>query len=235
MAEDRSPIHERISPRLRRADLVRSGLDRLASRGKVQVNDVSDLALDNSSPIELRLDTIAALLAMEEGDEAVLHKLLGSDDRMIVVEALKSIRHFGTHWAIPELITQRETSVDASKPAILAGALADPRTSDAQSILLDVMASDTDVGVREHAIESLGEFRSPTVVKALLHILEWGSPREGYWTLWTLYSLGTLADLQTSEAIVQHLGDQTVIPEFGTIAPAACRLQECPSGSGRAR
>lgn len=219
MEKDGPPIHERVSARLRQVDLVRDSLARLASQGKVWVNDVSALALDTTSPVELRLDAIVALLSTEEGDEVLLRKLLASDDRMIIIETLKFIRRLGTDWVIPELVAQVETCGDVSKRAVTAWSLAAyPENSGVQGVLLNVMARDTDLGVREHAIESLSEFRSRTVINALLRVLERGSPGERFWAL---YSLGTIGDPATAEAIAQHLGDETAIPEFGTIADEA--------------
>ena len=218
---ERDPSTESRIPAelLRESVIVRDALQRLASQGKRDFSDVEALALDRTALIDSRLDAITVLMAMQENRADILPELLDSNDRMLVIETLKSIRNVGTEWAIPDLIVRMKSCSDPSKRAVFAWALgAYPKNADVQNALLKVMVRDPDLAVRDHAIESLSEFRSPTVLDALLGALERGSASERFWAL---YSLGTLADSRASEAIARCLHDQTVIPDFGTVADEA--------------
>lgn len=213
------PIASLIPARLWELEAVREASQQLTSQGKGNIGDVEALALDKTAPIESRFDAITVLMAMERGRTDILRDLLGSNDPMIVIETLKSVRSTGTEWAIPELVSQLRSCGDPSKRAVCAWTLAAyPNNADVQSILLEVMTQDDDRSVREHAIEALSEFRSPPVLDALLCAMKQGSAGERFWAL---YSLGTLADPQASEAVAQYLDDQTVIPNYGTVAHEA--------------
>jgi HEAT repeat protein len=157
-------------------------------------------------------------LAMQDR-AAILGDLLDSSDRVLVIETLKSIKNARTEWAVPSLIVRLKSCSDPSSRAALAWTLgAYPKNASVQDALLEVMAGDSDQAVRDHAIESLGDFRSPVVLNARLRVLEQGSASERFWSL---YSLGKLADSQASAAITRCLHDQTVIPHFGTVADEA--------------
>ncbi len=208
-----------IPARLRELETVREALERLAGQGKREVGDVEALARDSAAVTDSRLDAITALMAMEEGRVDILRDLLDSNDRMLCIETLKSIRNVGTEWAIPDLIARTYSCNDPSRRAVFAWTLAAyPNNANVQSVLLEVMTQDGDRSVREHAIEALSEFRSPPVLDALLCALKQGSAGERFWAL---YSLGTLADPQASEAVARYLDDQTEIPNYGTVAHEA--------------
>jgi HEAT repeat protein len=218
------PIESGISTRLRELEAVRDAVQRVAAQGKREVGDVEALALDRAAPIMSRLDAITVLTAMPQGRAEVLGALLDSDDPMLVVETLKCVRNARTARAAPEIVARMKSCNEPRKRAVLAWALAAyPKDAGAQTALLEVMARDPSQSVRDHAIESLGEFRSPAVLNALLRVLEQGSASERFWAL---YSLGTLADPQAREAIARCLHDQTVNPEFGTVAGEARRALE---------
>ena len=218
------PIESGIPTRLRELEAVRDAVQRVAAQGKREVSDVEALALDKTAPIVSRLDAIAVLTAMPQGRAEVPGGLLDSDDRALVVETLKCVRNARTAWAAPEIVARVKSCHEPWKRAVLAWALAAyPKNTSAQTALLEVMARDPRQSVRDHAIESLGEFRSPVVLNALLRALEQGSASERFWAR---YSLGTLADPQAREAVARCLQDQTAIPDFGTVAGEARRALE---------
>jgi HEAT repeat protein len=217
--QDDPPAEYRIPVRLRRKEIVRSALQRLASQGNVEAADIQALALDTRLPFDLRRDAIVIVLAAARPNEELLRDLLQSGDRFTATETLKIIKYLGTEWALPELATGARTSDDPSQRSLFAWALAAyPTNSVAEGVLIEILASDSAAIVRDHAIESLGEFPSPRVVEALVQVLERGGASERFWAL---FSLGNLANPNTREAISQCLQDQTVIPGYGTIAEEA--------------
>lgn len=216
---DKRNIKQSISAQLRDSEPVRKALGHLASRGMVGVDDVTAIATGPESQPDLRFDAITAVLAMEQAAEEVLTRLLDSVDRTIFVETLKAVAAFRTKWALPEVKKRLRTCTDPEKRALFAWTLAAyPDDREAENLLREVMATDRDANVREHAIEAAGAFGSGEVVKALLTALETGSPRERFWSL---YSLGNLARPETANAVRKYLRDKTLIPGFGTIADEA--------------
>jgi hypothetical protein len=86
MTEDTMLFRRRIVARLRKTDSVQTALQRLASQNKVTIADVKTLALAITASIDSRRDAITALFSMEDGTENVLHDLLDSSDRVIVIK-----------------------------------------------------------------------------------------------------------------------------------------------------
>jgi len=226
VSEHKGSLEEKISARLRPASAVRQALARVAGSPRIEAGsprieaaDLLNLALDPDEPMEFRLDAVTILLAMERPDEEGLRKLLACGDRTVFIEALKSIKSFGVSWALRDLIVAANTTKEADRRAVLAWALAAYRDSvDAQKTLLDLATNDSSSLVREHATESLGEFRSNSVSKTLLHILAVGSSAERFWAL---FSLGNLADPSAADAVRGCLEDQTAVPGLGTISEEA--------------
>jgi HEAT repeat protein len=192
---------------------------RLSGVGKIGPSEVRQIALDPEMAIDLRIDALVLFAASAQSDRDGLRMLLESSDKLVIVEVLKRIREFGTEWAAAEIIARAKSSNDPSERAILAWTLAGfPGNRDALAALLEVIRQDSDLSVRNHAIESLGNFRVPEVVDALLSVLDHGSPDERFWSL---FSLGTIRDARAVEAISRCLQDETRIPDFGTISAEA--------------
>jgi len=224
MDENLATVPLWISELLRKYPSVQESSQRLAHRGVRDADQVKRLALDSSAKNDTRLDSITLFAASKEGDLDTLRLLLESRDDFLLIETLKRIREFGTEWAMPELISRVKMASDPSARAVFAWALAGyPDSGDAQDALLELIKREPDVTVRNHAIESLGEFRSAQVVNALLSVLEHGSVNERFWSL---YSLGTIGDTRAVEAIKRCLQDETKIPDFGTISTEAKRALE---------
>jgi hypothetical protein len=194
-------------------------LENLAALGQLRSADIQALVDDTASPLNVRLDAITILLALQEPRTELLDRLLNCDDRTIFIETVKSARSLGVAWALPYLVVGIGAEKDPEKRAILAWALAAfSAYPGVEGTLLDASVNDNASIVREHAIESLGVFRSTRVTEALVHFLEEGSPSERFWAL---YSLGNLADESATQAIRLCLRDQTEIPRLGTIADEA--------------
>jgi len=222
MGEFTGQILKKISPRLRQATSVKSALARLADRSRMEAADLAMLALDSDAPMQSRLDATTLVAAMQEPDEQGIQNLLSCEDRTVFIETLKSIRSFGTEWALRYLITAAKASQDPARQAVLAWTLAAyPASAEAESVLLDLAKNDRPPTVREHAIESLGEFHSDGVVRVLTRILEEGSAAERFWALFSLGTQGTLAAPVAIDGIRSCLEDQTGIPGLGTIAEEA--------------
>jgi len=212
-------VRDCISEHMRENAGVRTALARLSTQGKEKVREVEGIALDAGSDNDLRLEAIALVLAMKQDSTQFLARLLDADDKFIIVETLKRIREFATDWAVPELISRVKKTSDSSVRAIFAWALAGyPNNAEVRDALLELIKRDSDAAVRDHALESLGAFRSPVVVDALLGVLDHGSANERFWSL---YSLGTLGDDRAVDAISRCLEDHTKIPDFGTISAEA--------------
>jgi len=219
MKKSNVPPEREIVPRLRNSQIVRDALRRLTGQGKREVESAEMLAVNGEATLDQRLDAITIVTALKRGSADVLLSLLSSDDQTIVIEALKSIRNFRTEWARPILVNAVRSCKEPSKRAVFAWALAAYRKDDdVERALLEVAVRDDDSEVRNHAIESLGEFRSDGVLEALLKILESGPPAERFWAL---YSLGTLADARAVDMVKRSVQDQTPVPGFGTIADEA--------------
>ena len=217
--QDKRNIQESISARLQHSDPVREALKRLASQGLVRPDVIKAMATNDKTPLDSRIDAVTVVLAMERGGEEVLSRLLDTEDRTVFVEVLKVIATLHTNWALPELMIRLKTCANPEKRALFAWALAAyPNADDVESLLREMMATDHDATVREHAIESLGAFKSDEATNALLSVLETGTATERFWSL---YSLGNIARPETTNAIRKHLQDHTVIPGFGTISEEA--------------
>jgi HEAT repeat protein len=228
MTEFEGQLLERIVPRLRLADPVQRALARLAERGHTGTADLRRLALDNESPMQSRLDAAIILTAMKEPDEEGIRSLLDCEDRTLFVETVKSLRSLSEEWALRCVLAAARNSDDPSRRPLFAWALAGyPTSAEAESALLSLATSDDSPAVREHAIESLGEFHSGRVVNVLLDILAGGPAPERFWAL---FSLGNLAAPTAAEGVRGCLQDRTAIPGLGTIAEEAswalARIQE---------
>lgn len=211
--------HNWVSKRLRDHRSVVDSFRRLSGVGKISFREVRQMALDPEMAIDLRIDALVLFAASARSDRDGLRILLESGDKLVMVEALKRIREFSTEWAASEIIARAKDSSDPSQRAILAWTLAgfsDNRA--ALAALLEVVRRDPDPDVRNHAIESLGNFPFPEVVDALLDVLENGSPGERFWAL---FSLGTIRDARAVEAIMRCLHDETRVPDFGTVSAEA--------------
>jgi len=193
----------------------------MASQGVRGTDEIKAIATNDKSPFDSRIDAVIAVLAMERGGEEVLSHLLNTEDRTLFVETLKVIATLQTKWALPELMMRVKTCADPRKRALFAwGLAAYPKDNDAESLLGEVIATDDDADVREHAIEAMGAFESDKAVKALLAVLETGSARERFWAL---YSLGNLGRPETADVIRKYLQDHTVIANFDTVSDEARR------------
>ena len=219
MHSDPRDIRNEILAQLQHSDPVRKALKQLASRGVTKTDEIKAIATDDRSGVDSRIDAIIAILAVERGAEEVLCDLLDTEDRTVFVETLKVIASLHPRWALPELMTRLKTCVDPRKRALFAWVLAAyPKDGDAERLLRDVMVTDPDAVVREHAIEAMGVFESDKTVNALLAALETGSERERFWAL---YSLGNLARPETADVIRKYLQDHTAIAGFGTVSDEA--------------
>jgi hypothetical protein len=177
------------------------------------------MTLDPTAAVDLRIDAITLFVASRQSGEGVLRVLLESGDMLIITETLKRIREFRTEWAVSEIIAKVKVVDEPSERAILAWALAGfSGNHDVVEVLMKLIKQDPDINVRNHAIESLSQFRSPRVVDALLSVLQRGSAIERFWAL---YSLGAIGDSRAVEAIGQCLQDQTFVQDFGTISSEA--------------
>jgi HEAT repeat protein len=135
----------------------------------IEAGGLQWLALNENAPMESRLDAVTLLTAMKEPDDEGLQKLFVCGDRTIFIETLKSIKTFGVPWALAHLIAAAKASEDPAQRAVFAWALAAyPDSSEAETVLLDTVTHDSSPTVREHAIESLGEFRSDAVIETLV-------------------------------------------------------------------
>jgi hypothetical protein len=208
-----------VANKLRGHESVIGSSRRLAEIGKLTPSDVQQIVLDVTAPIDLRADALTLFSAAEGDGNQTLRALLESTDKLVMVEALKRIREFSPEWAASEIIARVKNSNDPSERAVLAWTLAGyPENVEVRGALLELIKRDSDVKVRNHALESLGAFRSPVVVNALLNVLEHGSANERFWSL---YSLGTIGDDRAVEAISRCLQDHTQIPDFGSISAEA--------------
>jgi HEAT repeat protein len=199
---------------------VQNALARLSVDPRhIEAAELRRLALDNSASMQSRLDAATILTAMQEPDEEGIQNLLACEDPTVFIETLKSIRSFRVEWALRHLIRGAKAGEDPARRAVFAWTLAAyPASAETESVLLDLATNDSSPEVREHAIESLGEFHSDRAVKVLLHILVDGSAPERFWAL---FSLGTLADPVAADGIRGCLQDRTAISGLGTIAEEA--------------
>jgi len=217
--EMETAVPEWVSAQLRARQSVIDASQRLAQYGRFGLQEILKIALDPTVAVDLRTDALTLFAASERGGEGALPMLLESGDKLLVAEMLKRIREFRTEWAATEIISRIRAASEPSERALLAWALAGySGNGEALDVLMDLIKLDPDGIVRNHAIESLSEFRFPVVVDALLSTLEHGSASERFWSL---YSLGTIRDTRAVEAISQCLHDQTQIPDFGTISAEA--------------
>jgi len=208
-----------ISEQLRGRQSVIESSRRLAQRGQFGIDDLVQIALDDSAEIDFRVDAITLLTASTRSNESALRRLLESRSKIIATETLKRVREFGPEWAVSEILSKVRASNDPSERAVLAWALGGyPGRCDALEALMGLLQSDSDDAVRSHAIESLSVFRSPVVVDALLRVLEHGSVSERFWSI---YSLGMIRDPGAVEAVSKCLQDETEVPHFGTISAEA--------------
>jgi hypothetical protein len=219
MSDQKTLVPEWVTARLRGLQPVISAATRLSGQQDLGAEKVRTLALDPSGNIDTRVDAATLLVASEIPERRVLEALFDSNDDVLVIETLKRIREIGPEWVVSDLISRARTSGAPSTRAVFAWALASyPNNADALDTLLYLMTQDSDVTVQSHAIESLSEFRSPAVLDALLSALKTGSASERFWSL---FSLGTIADVRAVEAVRACLEDNTIIPDYGTVSSEA--------------
>lgn len=215
------PIESLLNSRLRKQNTVSLALERLTAAGKIRVSEIQRIACDPAATLSMRIDAITIFLALRKGSRRSLRQLLNSENRTIVIETLKGVKLLSPDWALTELVSGVQLSEDPTKRAVFVWAVSGyHHRIDVETLLLNLLASETVPTVRDHTIEALGEFHSERVLQALLQVLAIGSDSERFWAL---YSLGNVANAGVNEAIRPHLNDQTVIPGFGSIKDEAQR------------
>lgn len=222
MLDSRDPLLSEVAPRLRLLDAVQNAVARLSSAGYSRMEALPRLALSGEAPIEFRLDAVALLAAAtRDPGGGWVGSLLACEEDIVFIEALKAMRNFGPEAALLPLTEATKSTGNPRRRAVLAWALAAyPGNTEAEAALVMLAEGDGEAVVREHAIESLGEFRSSRSLKTLVHSLESGSETERFWAL---FSLGNLGDPVAVDAIRRCLDDHTEIPGLGTIADEANR------------
>ena len=224
MATRKVPIEHRLQSRLLGLKNVRDALERLAGCGKTEVAEIQTRALDPTVDMSSRVDAITIILALKRGPRRLLRHLLNSEDRTVVIETLKAIKFLSPEWALLEIILGVRRFEDSSKRAVFAWALGGyPNEKGAEDALLNVMAKESESTVRDHAIESLGEFNSQRATETLLHALGVGTSSERFWAI---YSLGNVGDARAAEALSQYANEQTTIQGLGTIGDEARKALE---------